>query len=103
MFCLNEEDEEDDLLETITGRVCFIHFLPKFISAHHESLQKKKKGFSFSFLCKFSIQRWLSVSSRGLIESNCRKLECNSVATFLFKSRDPEVSQEFCFRCLKPI
>lgn len=26
MFCLNEEDEEDDLLETISGRVCFIHF-----------------------------------------------------------------------------
>lgn len=40
MFCLNEEDEEDDLLETITGRVCFIHFLSKFILAHQESLQK---------------------------------------------------------------
>lgn len=41
MFCLNEEDEEDDLLETITGRVCFIHFLSKFILAHQESLQKR--------------------------------------------------------------
>lgn len=40
MFCLNEEDEEDDLLETITGRVCFINFLSKFILAHQESLQK---------------------------------------------------------------
>lgn len=27
MFGLNEEDEEDDLLETIAGRVCFIHSL----------------------------------------------------------------------------
>lgn len=36
MFCLNEEDEEDDLLETITGRVCFINFLSKstFVSAN---------------------------------------------------------------------
>lgn len=49
MFCLNEEDEEDDLLETITGRVCFIHFLSKFILAHQESLQKWD-FFSFFFL-----------------------------------------------------
>lgn len=29
MFCLNEEDEEDDLLQPITGKVCFINFLWK--------------------------------------------------------------------------
>lgn len=51
MFCLNEEDEEDDLLETITGRVCFIHFLSKFILAHQESLQKWD---FFSFFRLFS-------------------------------------------------
>lgn len=27
MFCLNEEDEEDDLLQPITGKVWFINFL----------------------------------------------------------------------------
>lgn len=53
MFCLNEEDEEDDLLETITGRVCFIHFLSKFILAHQESLQKWD-FFSFFRLLIFS-------------------------------------------------
>lgn len=52
MFCLNEEDEEDDLLETITGRVWFIHFLSKLILAHQESLQKR--DFLFFFIFFFS-------------------------------------------------
>lgn len=50
MFCLIGEDEEDDLLETVTGRVCFIHFLSKFILAHQESLLKCNFFFLFLYV-----------------------------------------------------
>lgn len=49
MFCLNEEDEEDDLLETLTGSGLFYSFSPRVHLGSPRATAEKSNFLSLFF------------------------------------------------------